>query len=100
MLTKLSHIIEETRPLSTSSPLEMSMLVHDAWKQLKGIAPAVKDNVRISLVKDSIVYMKSADPTWAGEIQLQTNTIVKRINQYLKTKTKTTISGIVILVGS
>jgi hypothetical protein len=97
MLTKFSNVIKNTSLLSHPNALQINMAVHTAWKELDSIDATLRSNVRVSMVKKQVVYMKTHDGAWAQEIQLRNLEIIDKLNKKLR-KQQIHLTNVVIYV--
>ena len=78
----ISNIIEKYIADKKLGPRLVSSKIFNYWEEIVGAE--IAKNTKPTKLKAKILYISTVNPIWAGELNLMSQDIIRRINGYLK----------------
>src|SRR5665647_874751 len=78
----ISHIIEDYVADKKLGSKLNSCKIFNYWTEIVGAE--IAKNTKPKKLKDKVLYLSTVNPIWAGELNLMSQDIIGRINEYLK----------------
>jgi predicted nucleic acid-binding Zn ribbon protein len=78
----ISHIIENYIAEKKISSKLNSCKLFNYWTEIVGAE--IAKNTKPKKLKDKVLYISTVNPIWASELNLMSQDIISKINEYLK----------------
>jgi predicted nucleic acid-binding Zn ribbon protein len=85
----ISHIIDNYIAERKLGSKLNSCKIFNYWVEIVGAE--IAKNTKPKKLKDKVLYVSTVNPIWAGELNLMSQDIISKINEYLKEEVVSTI---------
>jgi predicted nucleic acid-binding Zn ribbon protein len=85
----ISHIIDNYIAERKLGSKLNSCKIFNYWVEIVGAE--IAKNAKPKKLKDKVLYVSTVNPIWAGELNLMSQDIISKINEYLKEEVVSTI---------
>lgn len=85
----ISHIIEDYIADKKIGQKLKSSSIFNYWPEIVG--NEISKNTRPVKLKDKVLFISTVNPIWAGELNLMSQDIIKKVNGYLKEEAVTSL---------
>jgi predicted nucleic acid-binding Zn ribbon protein len=85
----ISHIIDNYIAERKLGSKLNSCKIFNYWVEIVGAE--IAKNAKPKKLKDKVLYVSTVNPIWAGELNLMSQIIIGKINEYLKEEVVSTI---------
>ena len=85
----ISHIIDNYITDKKLSSKLNSCKIFNYWAEIVG--SEIAKNTKPKKLKDNVLYISTVSPIWAGELNLMSQSIISKINEYIKEEVVKTI---------